>query len=49
MDEAEHCDILGFIFQGRLLDFGTPEEIKSRHHGQSVEDIFINFVAGQQG
>ena len=49
MDEAEHCDILGFIFQGRMLDFGTPEEIKVRHHGQSIEDIFINFVADQQG
>ncbi|MFZ3171494.1 MAG: ABC transporter ATP-binding protein [Carboxydocellales bacterium] len=49
MDEAEHCDILGFIFQGRMLDFGTPEEIKVRHHGQSIEDIFINFVAEQQG
>lgn len=49
MDEAEHCDVLGFIFQGRLLDFGTPEEIKTRHDGQTVEDIFIKFVAGHQG
>ncbi|MDA8213020.1 MAG: ABC transporter ATP-binding protein [Clostridia bacterium] len=48
MDEAEQCDILGFIFQGRLLDFGTPGEIKTRHNGQTVEDIFINFVAGHQ-
>lgn len=48
MDEAEQCDVLGFIFQGRLLDFGTPAEIKARYGGQSVEDIFINFVAGQE-
>ncbi|AVX19489.1 MULTISPECIES: ABC transporter ATP-binding protein [Carboxydocella] len=48
MDEAEQCDVLGFIFQGRLLDFGAPAEIKARHGGQSVEDIFINFVAGQE-
>lgn len=47
MDEAEQCDVLGFIFQGKLLDFGTPQEIKERHHGKHIEDIFINFVAGQ--
>lgn len=48
MDEAEQCDILGFIFQGRLLDFGTPEEIKKKHGYTSVEDIFINFVLEHQ-
>lgn len=44
MDEAEQCDVLGFIFQGRLLDFGTLREIKERNDNQSVEDIFINYV-----
>lgn len=28
MDEAEHCDRLGFIFQGGLIASGTPEELK---------------------
>ncbi len=46
MDEAEQCDVLGFIFQGRMLDFGTPDEIKNRNNSNSIEDIFINFVAG---
>ncbi|HEX3033089.1 MAG TPA: ABC transporter ATP-binding protein [Bacillota bacterium] len=47
MDEAEQCDVLGFIFQGRLLDFGTLQEIKERNAHQSVEDIFINYVRSQ--
>jgi ABC-2 type transport system ATP-binding protein len=28
MDEAEHCDRLGFIYQGRLIAQGSPEAIK---------------------
>jgi ABC-2 type transport system ATP-binding protein len=28
MDEAEHCDRLGFIYQGKLIAQGTPESIK---------------------
>jgi ABC-2 type transport system ATP-binding protein len=28
MDEAEHCDALGFIYQGKLIAQGSPERIK---------------------
>jgi ABC-2 type transport system ATP-binding protein len=28
MDEAEHCDMLAFIYGGRIIAMGTPEEIK---------------------
>jgi ABC-2 type transport system ATP-binding protein len=38
MDEAEHCDRLGFIFQGKIVATGTPEEIKhSPIAGQLIE------------
>lgn len=29
MDEAEHCDRLGFIYQGKLIAQGPPEAIKT--------------------
>src|SRR5262249_49689410 len=32
MDEAERCHRLAFIFNGRLLDTGTPEEVVSRRN-----------------
>jgi ABC-2 type transport system ATP-binding protein len=32
MDEAERCHRLAFIFAGRLLDIGTPEEMVDRRH-----------------
>lgn len=31
MDEAEHCDRLAFIYGGRIVAEGAPEEIKHRH------------------
>jgi len=31
MDEAEHCDRLAFIYGGRIVAEGAPEEIKRRH------------------
>jgi ABC-2 type transport system ATP-binding protein len=39
MDEAELCDSLGFIYQGRLIATGTPAEIKSRDFGRVVVEI----------
>jgi ABC-2 type transport system ATP-binding protein len=37
MDEAERCHRLAFIFGGRLLDTGTPEEIVERRGLRVVE------------
>ena len=28
MDEAEHCDSIGFMYDGRLIALGTPRELK---------------------
>jgi len=38
MDEAEHCQDLAFIHDGRIIARGAPEEIKlDRMHGQVLE------------
>lgn len=38
MDEAEHCQSLAFIQDGRLVAIGSPQEIKSRQmHGYVLE------------
>jgi ABC-2 type transport system ATP-binding protein len=37
MDEAERCHRLAFIFGGRLLDVGTPEEIVARRELDAAE------------
>jgi len=38
MDEAEHCQRVGFISQGRLVALGSPSELKAkRMRGQVLE------------
>ncbi len=39
MDEAEHCDRLGFIYQGRLIAQGTPAVIKADAFGRPVFQV----------
>jgi ABC-2 type transport system ATP-binding protein len=39
MDEAEHCDTLAFIYAGRIIALGTPEEIKTRHMAGDLLEI----------
>jgi ABC-2 type transport system ATP-binding protein len=39
MDEAELCDSLGFIYQGRLIATGSPTDIKTRDFGRVVVEI----------
>lgn len=43
MDEAEKCDRLGLIRDGRLIAVGTPEELKSRTGTSSVEEAFLAY------
>jgi len=39
MDEAELCDTLGFIYQGRLIATGSPARIKSEMFARPVVEI----------
>ena len=43
MDEAEHCNRLAFIRDGRKLIEGTPAYLKERTGCTSLEDAFIRF------
>ncbi|MBP2626260.1 MAG: ybhF 3 [Firmicutes bacterium] len=36
MDEAEHCDDLGFIYEGKMIAGGTPAQLKSTIPGKML-------------
>ena len=36
MDEAEHCDDLGFIYEGTMIATGTPAQLKSTIPGKMI-------------
>jgi ABC-type multidrug transport system ATPase subunit len=32
MDEAEHCGRMALIIAGRIIAYGSPQELKSKLH-----------------
>ncbi|MDP4107841.1 MAG: ABC transporter ATP-binding protein [Bacillota bacterium] len=47
MDEAEKCDQLAMIRDGRLITSGSPAELKEQYGIQSLEEVFL--IAGGSG
>ena len=39
MDEAEYCDRLALIYQGKIIALGTPSELKLKTLGQGVMEV----------
>jgi ABC-2 type transport system ATP-binding protein len=49
MEEAErHCDRLAIMDAGAVVELGAPEELRARHAGRGLEDVF-SAVTGQDG
>jgi ABC-2 type transport system ATP-binding protein len=42
MDEAELCDTLGFIYQGKLIAQGSPQHIKQASFGRPVVELELD-------
>jgi len=41
MDEAERCDRLLLLLNGRIIASGSPKELKEQYQVHSIEDIFL--------
>ena len=48
MDEAELCDSIGFIHNGVLTAYGTPENLKKEFGYKTLEDVFISLVGSKE-
>lgn len=46
MDEAEHCDRLAFLRNGRITAAGNPAELMEEANAESIEDAFLYFGKG---
>jgi len=44
MDEAESCDEISFIFEGKTIERGTPKALIEKNGCHNLEDVFINYV-----
>jgi ABC-2 type transport system ATP-binding protein len=48
MDEAERCDRLGFMRQGKLLAEGSAAELRTQASTATLEEAFLRFTEGTQ-
>ncbi len=44
MDEAEYCDRISIMNEGRIVALDTPEELKKQYDAGSVEEVFIRIA-----
>jgi ABC-2 type transport system ATP-binding protein len=48
MDEAEKCQRLAMIRDGRLIAVGSPEELKKKTNSQTIEEAFLYYGGAKQ-
>lgn len=41
MDEAERCDVVAMVRDGRILTSGTPKELKALYHTDNFDEVFL--------
>ena len=46
MDEAEYCDRISIMVDGRIAALGTPAELKTQYGAASVDDVFVHLARG---
>jgi len=44
LDEAEYCDRVAIMVDGRIAALGTPEELKSGFATDSLDDVFVRLA-----
>ena len=45
MSEVEKlCDVIGIIHNGKLLEEGTPAQVREKYREDSLEEIFVKIV-----
>jgi ABC-2 type transport system ATP-binding protein len=44
LDEAEYCDRISIMVEGRIAAFGTPAELKDRFDASSLDEVFLHLV-----
>jgi ABC-2 type transport system ATP-binding protein len=44
MDEAEYCDRISIMVEGRIAALGTPAELMDRFGASSVDEVFVSLA-----
>jgi len=46
MDEAEYCDRISIMVDGRIAALGTPAALKTQYGVDTVDDLFVRLARG---
>jgi len=46
MDEAEYCDRVSIMVDGRMVALGNPEELKAEYKADSMDGVFVKLARG---
>jgi ABC-2 type transport system ATP-binding protein len=44
MDEAEYCNRLSIMHEGKIAAIGTPQDLKMRFGRKTIEDVFVGLI-----
>jgi len=44
MDEAEYCDRISIMNEGRIVALDTPSELRKKYDASSVEEVFVKIA-----
>jgi len=44
MDEAEYCDRISIMVDGRIVALGTPAELKAKYRDETIDDVFVRLA-----
>lgn len=47
MDEAEYCDRLSIMVDGKIEAMGTPTELKTKYNAKNMDDVFVKLARKQ--
>lgn len=48
MDEAEYCNRISIMVDGRIHALDTPKELKRQYESESIEEVFVQLARGAQ-
>jgi len=44
MDEAEYCDRISIMSEGKIVALDTPENLKKQYNSKTIEEVFIKIA-----
>lgn len=44
MDEAEYCDRVSIMNEGKIVDIDTPAQLKKKYNTSTIQDVFVKIA-----